>query len=508
MSFEKRRRSLVTQTVIESVDKIIDQPWPYFLLKKYANRHPFLRIVHGARIREAIKNRWDVVEKFAKKCVTCGREFTDPVKECPDCKEAGFLRDPNPQEKTRLEQFLKNPNRDDEMVDIIKSVFKDNLAVDDWYLSVVQMAPNQYALYVEDASELYLCADKHARLGNGVWFCSTCWRHGTHEKTYLHRGNCPSCGGPLKETAYVHKNQKAEITARYGRNDIIHGNSDPWLPQLYGNSKVIAVLIELRTALAMQSFSFDTYTKGVLDKIIALKGELQTKADEIAKSAKEQRDKITIDAYTGRVGRETRGSLWVGTKEGIDVHDVMPDPQKMQSLEWMEFWFVKIVGGIYGVQPVMMNAPTRGPGGYFQRMQLIVEHDATKEQQRIFEDPFNEQFVEGILGIRDWRFQFNEIEARNEMEEAQIWQSKVTAGRLAVEAGLDAELTEEGELKISGTFEKPEVPSEATHYLMPKPPKIPAPKMPQAFSQEKMQKGKSWLVRELDESDRDDHSSG
>jgi len=132
-------------------------------------------------------------------------------------------------------------------------------------------------------------------------------------------------------------------------------------------------------------------------------------------------------------------------------------------------------------------------------MQLIVENDAAIEQQKSFEDPFNEQFVRGILGIRDWEFKFNEIEARNEMEEAQIWESKIAAGRSAVEAGLTAELTDEGELKISGTFQKPEIPSEATHYLMPKPPKVPEPKMPSPFSQEKIKK--SWIVHEVEENE-------
>jgi hypothetical protein len=496
----KRRRGTVTQQYIEEVDKIVDQPWPYTLLKKYANRHPFLRIVHGAIIREVVRNRWEVVEKFAMRC-TCGREFPDPVTECPDCHEQGVLRGPNPQEKQALERFLDRPNRDDELIDLIKSCLKDNLSVDDWYLSVVEVAPNQYALYVEDAGEMFICADKHGRLGNGVYFCPTCWEPEQHEKIYPDtQKTCPYCGGDLTETAYVQK-QAGTIKARFGRHEIIHGNSDPWLPPLYGNSKVMAILTELRSALAMQSFNFDTYASGHLAKIITMEGEEQTKATEIAKAAKEQADQIEIDSWTGRIGRKVR-NLFLGAHGKIDVHDVMPDPTKMQSLEWMEFWFVKITGAIYGVQPVMINAPTRGPGGYFQRMQVVVQNDTTRGEQAMFEDAFNEQFVEEILGIHDWRFQFVEIEPRNELEQAQIWQSKVAAGTLAVEAGLNAELTDEGELKISGVFQKPEVPSQATGYLMPKPPKAPEAQQSPPFAMDKIKvKGKRWLVTEVEDTE-------
>jgi len=491
---EKNRRGITTQQYIETVDKIVDQPWPYLLLKKYSNKHPFLRIVHGAIIREVVRNRWNVKEKFAKRCTVCGREFEDLVEECPDCGPDALLRDPNPQEKKRLEAFLKDPNRDDEMVDIIKSILKDSLAVDDWYVSVSLVAPGQYAIYVEDAAEMFICADKHGRLGNGVWFCQKCWSP-NNERVYKEPGQCPMCDATLKETAYVQK-KEGNIKARFSREEIIHGNSDPWLPQLYGNSKVMAVLQELRTALAMGSFNFDTYASGHLAKLVLMEGESQNKATEIANAQKEQAEKVEIDRWTGRIGRKVR-NMWIGTSGKVAVHDVMPDPEKMQSLDWMEFWFVKIVGAIYSVQPVMMNAPTRGPGGYFQRMQVVVQNDATREYQRGPEDAFNEQLLP-LLDIHDWRFEFAEIEPRNEMEESQIWQVKVAAGLAAVQAGLKAELTDEGELKISGEFVKPELPIGATHTLheVPQAPKPPEPKQNVPFSTDKIEKGQTWLVTE------------
>ena len=502
LEVEKRRRGTVTQQMIESVDKIIDQPEPYGLLVRYANRHPFLRVIHGASIREIVRPRWSAVENFSKKCLSCGQEFAEPVDECPDCGKEALLRDPNPMGKKRLEAFLENPNRDDEMVDIIKSLMKYNLAVDDWYLSVMTLRDTgQLVVYVEDSAEIFICADRHGRLGNGVWFCPKCWSE-NNTKTYSYKdleGGCPHCGESLKETAYVQK-KAGTIKARFGRDEIIHGNSDPWLPQLYGNSKVMAVLQELRSALAMNNFNFATYSTGHLNKLIVLKGEDQGKADEIAMAAKEQNAKVTIDSWTGQVRREGAGSLWIGARDGAEVHDVMPDAEAMQSLEWMEYWLVKIVGAVYGVQPVMINAPTRGPGGYFQRMQIVVQNDRTKEDQEMLEDAFNEQLVPR-LGVVDWHFEFGEIEPRNELEESQIWQVKVAAGASAKAAGLDAELTDEGALKISGEFEEQVMPQGTTHTLheVPQAPKPPMPKQNVPFATDKVSKGKSWIVTELNQ---------
>lgn len=483
MDFEKMRRGIVTQQVIETVDKILEQPAPYALLKKYANGHPMLRVVHGAIIREVVKHRWNVKEKFAKKCLTCGQEFKQPVDQCPDCLEKGFLRDPNPQEKKRLEAFLDDPNRDDELIDIIKALLKDELALDDSYISISEVAPNQFAIYNEDGAEIFICANKHGRLGNKLWFCPSCWSP-INEKTYPTKGSCDSCGKPLKETAYVQK-QEGTIKARFGRDEIIHFSADKWLPHQYGNSKVMSVLVELRSALAMNSYNFDLYTSGHLAKIIVFPNMKQEDATKIAKAVKDQSDKIEIDQWTGRIGRKTR-NIYLGGTDGASVHDVMPDSQKMQSLDWLEFWFVKIIGAIYGVQPIMMNAPTQGPGGYFQRMQIVVQNDTSIGYQNRIEDRFNNILLPK-LQIQDWEFKFNPIEPRNEMEACQIWQVKIAAGTAAVVAGLTAEITEEGELKISGKFVKPMLPPGTTHTLhqVPQTPEPPKPKMTRPFSMDK-----------------------
>ena len=297
------RRSLIDQNYIQQVDKVIDQPQPYVLLKQYSNGHPYLRIVHGAAEAEVLRTLPDLgnwaKERFAKKCTRCGREYKNPIDHCEDCEPnyeqakqdiiaqekqqqatmqlqqtfqnpntqqlsptpkptnrnpdgspiipgllgSALLRDPNPQEKQRLNVFFDNPNRDDETRDIIQSILKDHFACDDWYISVGKIAGNQVAIYAEDASEMFICADKHGRLGNGVYFCPECWNAETNDYTQTITGTCPKCGAKMKETAYVQKQQgKSAILTRFAKDEIIHGNGDPWLPKLYGNSKVPSIL--------------------------------------------------------------------------------------------------------------------------------------------------------------------------------------------------------------------------------------------------------------------------
>ena len=129
----------------------------------------------------------------------------------------------------------------------------------------------------------------------------------------------------------------------------------------------------------------------------------------------------------------------------------------------------------------MINQQT-SPTGYHERMSVSVDQDRTRERQKMIEDALNEQLIVNVLKIRDWTFAFNEIEGRNELEEAQIWLNKVRAGKEAVNAGLDAELTEEGELKIMGKFEKQQPIQVNASQTGMQPPKEGNPEQPQAFN--------------------------
>ncbi len=103
--------------------------------------------------------------------------------------------------------------------------------------------------------------------------------------------------------------------------------------------------------------------------IIGMTGSSPDEANALAKSVRQQEN--DINSPTGVVqaiakgGRRLLRLLFLGSKKGISVHQAMPDSKAMQSLEWMDWWFVKMVAAQYGVQPIYINAPSQGPGGYF-----------------------------------------------------------------------------------------------------------------------------------------------
>jgi len=105
------------------------------------------------------------------------------------------------------------------------------------------------------------------------------------------------------------------------------------------------------------------------------------------------------------------------------------------------------------VQPVFMGATEQGKTGYHQRMQILVQNDTTLEYMQMIEEPFNEVLLP-ILGVEDYQFKFNEIEEKNELADIQILQTKVETVIRAAQAEMDAELTEDGEVKISGKPKK------------------------------------------------------
>lgn len=471
-----RRSTVVSSDMYETIDKVIAQPHDFPLLELYAENHPFLTVIHGAVNRSVIKNGWGSRAIFAVKCPKCGTKYKEPVDSCTtevNGKVCGRkrLRAPDWDQRKRLDAFIQDPNRDDEMKDIIESLLKHLLATANAYISISTLVKQEVVIYVENSASMYIAASKKARLGNGDYFCPKCFgraMNGKYEVVDPQGGECKLCGTALKETAYLHKEKYGgRVDARWGREEIIHFNSAPKLPFLYGMSKIPPILIQLRSASAMMRFNFNNYAMARIAMIIALEGSSVEEGNKLALAIQQQENDLnTQTAFLQRVGMVARSLrlLFLGSKKGIKVHQAMPDNKAMQSLEWMDWWYVKMVAAQYGVQPVYINVPATGSGGgYFQRMQVAVHAETTAHYQKILEKPINEELL-SVMGITDWEFRFNPIEPKDEREEAQIWREKIAAGQAATNAGLKAELNDDGELKISGVFMfNPEAPEGAEH---------------------------------------------
>jgi len=432
-------------------DKLVAQPWNYLGLKTYSLYHPFLNIVHNAIVREVTKRSVIPMSNFAVKCKSCGKEYMRPVEECEEC-ESTELRTPKDTERVRLQAFIKDPNRQNEMSQIIESILRDCLATSNAYISKDNIIGKEWEIWNEPTENMWIASDERGILGNGRWFCPKCYVATSDTTTdnnqvYNDPGNCPKCSGTLEETAYFFK--KDSRMARFSKKEIIHFNSRPMLPFLYGWSDVISCLLELRSATAMSKFNYDNYSLMRMAKIVVHKGSNQAEANTIANTIEANEIALNEQAKAEGYVPKIQRILHLGSRQGVDVHDALPDPSKMQSLEWYDNWLVRIVAPIFGVQPVYINTGSGGAGGYFQRMEIAVNNDAIKRWRDLICGGFNENLLPE-MGIKDWHLEFEPLEPIDTRAEAQTYREQLAALETAARLGIPAKLDDDGHLYISG----------------------------------------------------------
>jgi len=500
--------------------RIIEPQWDYVNLYKRAQNHHVLRKIHEAIIRECTRNGGEVVERFVVKCVKCGSEFDKEVKSCP-C--GGSVKEPDPNQKPILQAFIKNPNRDDEWMHIIVSLLRFNLAVDDWYLqiantpSIVDLAPfgtgekletNVIQLYVQDSRYMRIVADRYGIIGNEQFFCPVCYDGEKGDVYYdanyfkRHKGKC-KCGGELNETAYVWREvQATTIEGRFSRDEIIHGKLCSQLPHMYGMSKAIAALRPLDVTQNMTRFNLENYTTGKVAKMVFISGMNQTEVNTMVEDAKQQAENVVDRSVnTGQRNPPKLHTLTIGIddpKASVTVVDAMPDPEKMQSLEWYK-QYCEDICGIYGVTPKFEGVAEAGTAGI--QMRVDVDTDVAMMYQKGLTDVFDEQLWPKYLGVTDWVWRFNPIQERDVLVDARTLQLNVDTVIKAARAKMNAEMEETGEVKISGkpSGEMPQFGEGEDDSMEVKVPGESPSKVETPWQKKALKKGKSFLVTELEE---------
>jgi ribosomal protein L37E len=499
---EASRRSPIREDLYNQINRVIDVPYNYGLLMHYAWQNEVVRQVHDAIIRECVRNKWDVKPKWQAKCTMCGMEFQTDKEKCSEC--GGATRKPDLEQKQILQAFIDDPNPDNETYDIVKSCFRYMLSVDDWWLSIQYAdfkAESPLTIYVEDSRNMRVVSDEKGRLGNGEYFCPECTGDDPG-KIYQKNQKCKKHPNlELKETAYVYVSG-ADVKARFAKDEILHSMCDPLLPSLYGNSKLISCLKVILSIFAMDQFNLTTYGKGKLAQILCFNGMSQEQANTLQAEAQKQIDTQELDVRTGEKVANLLTLFLGATDKGVTKVDSMPPSEKMQSLEWWKLWR-EIVCSIYGVTPVFSGVVESGKSGNNPRMQIDVQNNTTEMYQKGFEEPFNNVVVPK-LGVTDWLFKFNPVEEKDEMQDVTVLNAKLDALQKAVNLGLDAELTDEGEVKVGGKpltlEEKNQMRVDQFKQTQPEGEQAFAGKKP--FKQENVfatEKGrKTWLVKEVD----------
>ena len=455
-----RRSSLLLQDTGPEPQEPI---WNYKKLLAFAETNWVLGMVFDAIIREALSPGWKKIPRFTKKCTNtgCGKEFQSAVTICDACQTA--VRDPNADEGVRLDKLLKDPNPENELDAMLKSVLWQSLAVDDWYLSIsyaetnVSLDANKQPasvkiakqFWVEDSADIKIVADKRGRLGNGEYFCPRCYNkddEGDVSYGPEQLNICPKCGGSLLQTAYIQM-INGEIVARFAKDEIVHGNSGKNLPRLYGIPKLIRLLRIILTMGFIDRYNLAAYSSGNLKNIIAFPDMNQQQIDELQASIEAQLKAFKTDPETGERIRPNR-SLWLGIKQTPSLLNTLPPSKDMQSLEWYKF-YREAVAAVYSVTPVFVSIIESGKSGNNPRMQIDVQNRATIEWQQSVEQPFNNQILPAFA-INDWLFKFNDVEPEDEEMDARIRLTNAQAANTYAAAGFTVKMDENGELEVSG----------------------------------------------------------
>ena len=460
---EEQRRSQIYQDGLSNQYKILEHPYNYKLLYQMATKLSVdLRIVHESIIKEVTRNGGHIHPRFTRKCPSCKTEFQTEKEVCPDCDIKTIK--PDISQKQKLQVFLTDPNRDDELIDLQVSCLRYMLACSDWYISIQK--PNMRTLkpltiYVEDSTKIHVCVDKHDNLGNGEYFCPNCVSQYPEEK-YSEFGMCSHCGsGDLKETAYVYMD--GQVRGRWARDEMLHGTLDPNRPSRYGLSRVITCLQTLYSIAAMAQFNLDTYTDGKIAKIIGISGMDQKALNQMIQEAKQAQNRPDWDPNLQKYVARKLHQLFLATEKEnstISTIDIIPDPKAMQSLEWYKLW-QSILQAIYGVQDVFAGQAQKGTTGQNPRMKSDINNNTTEFYQKAWSEPFNNVIISQALGVTDWIYTFDAVEEKDEAQDQAILAAKLDNLQKALDLGLKAELTDEQEVKISGQPKKPEPTIEA-----------------------------------------------
>jgi hypothetical protein len=207
---------------------------------------------------------------------------------------------------------------------------------------------------------------------------------------------------------------------------------------------------------AMDNFNYDNYSTGKLAQILVFMGLSQGEADELAAAVKRKTDGETQLNLMQQLGVNDKAiqakaaelrTLYLAGKEGVEAINTMQDSEKMQSLEWWKLWR-EIVNALYGVQDIAAGALQQGTTGQNPGKKMDINNNTTEFYQRKLEAPWNWVFSQ--MGAADWCYKCRPVEEKDEAQDQAILTSKLNNIKLAIELGMEAELTDEQEVKLSG----------------------------------------------------------
>lgn len=455
---------------------------PFDLIKLYdvVAKNWVLQEIYRVIIQETKRPGWIIQPKFKVKCRSCGAEYQISQKKCLVCNGKAF-KEPNVGQRLKLERLLARPNSNrDSFGDILGSIIYHDIVADDWYIGIdyAKMTDGDLIpaeIKVLDPRFLKPIVDEYGRLGNSKqWVCPVHWRYQQDPlrpeevvdvTVYDKSGACPICGLELVETAYIQE-VSGTITARWGKNQVVHGSTYRVLPGLFGAPRARSLWNVIHAVQVMDEWFIDTFREGRLAKIVNFPGWEQAKLTELMRRIQADVQELkALDRRSGQLRpRKTLRTIMLGSKEPIGVFDVGISPQDIQLLDYYRLC-IQACAGVYGVQIIFISDVERkGRASGTPAMRIEVQNRTIQEVQRDKEEIFVGQLFP-IFGIHDWALKFGPLEKRDKVREAEIRQRDSGTALTLLNAGFDVWWDEFNELQWSKKPTKDPVsrrPSSAT----------------------------------------------
>lgn len=485
----RKTKSVVPDYVFDPEPKVRHPTFDYVSLFEVATTSWLLRRCFRAIIQECMRNRWGYKARFKWKCTNekCGKEFnsTPKDKKCDAC--GSDIRNPYEAQARILEKIMKRPNRDYKFDDFVRSSIFYDLSLDDWYWYIrykfvpeedengriiIENKKPRYKrvpdeVYIEDARFIFPVADDYGHLGNDEYFCPICYNAAKGDlvedltgRTEEEKKNaqCQLCGKPLLQTAYVQE-IGGEVTARYGKDEIVHGSSSRVLPALFGNSKIITLWKVVMTLMSMDDYNWEVYSEGKVGSILGFPGEDQVEVNVRKKKIEQELQRLDErDIQTGRrrTSKKIRTMMIGLRKDTTPVRiPIMESLKDMQSIEFYKL-YSDAISGVYGVTPEFVSITTPFSG---VELKINVQNRTTQDHQSNFVDLFNDDLLE-IFGITDWIMYFKSVETKDELRLEQVGHTRAAAALTWLRGGFIVSIDEEtGKLVVSGKGELPNVES-------------------------------------------------
>ena len=455
---QKEARSIVPEAIV-TIGQVIQPPYDPFILHDIANMHWVVRTCRDKLVREATRKGHSFEPNYEFRCIECETEYDyAPIsEECPECQ--GELEQPDAEQLKRVKEFLINPNPQFTSQDILKRNASDLVTFDDFYVSSAKATSvSGFEVWPEDVRFMRLEVDQKGRLG-GRTFCPIDEDTKTPGKEtklyppteYPPGSPCPKeDGGALKSMAYAQV-YGSNVVAAFAKEEVLHDNLYAKGSRLYGTPKVWAVQTQILAMSMMDHYQADSFEKAKTPKNwVVYKG---FRDEDIRRQMKQYEEAKKLNAMTDMhlvippdiSSGQAQGNVGIDVIRGVDT------PLIVGSIQFQEFYF-KAICYTFGVDPASLGVETPGRlGGASENMANSgVSQEAIGEIQVQLAEAWDRFLKLKFPEIQDWHFILN---SAYEEEESKVYETKkieLEGAKIAVDAGLDIVVDEDGHIKISG----------------------------------------------------------